>query len=116
MVGETKPRRSPNNLNLAMRECKALIIGPATEGALERALFILRPVSLFRSHEATLAGGAPLQSLLREARDGIEPPNVPRHSKSGRTYLFHRSNDFQEKYVSVVSFHCSNYFSKFVGL
>jgi hypothetical protein len=32
------------------------------------------------------------------------------------TYLFHRSNDFQEKYVSVVSFHCRNHFSKFVGV
>jgi hypothetical protein len=29
MMGETMSRRSPNNLQLALRECEALITGPA---------------------------------------------------------------------------------------
>ena len=60
MVGETKLRRSPTNLQLALPECESLIVGPACDSAVEeasavfcwpqpsaihcRSWFILRPV------------------------------------------------------------------------
>ena len=37
MMGGTKSRRSPNNLPTRLRECAALIIGPAPSSAVEKA-------------------------------------------------------------------------------
>jgi hypothetical protein len=36
-MGESKSRRSPTNLQLALPECESLIIGPASDGTLEKA-------------------------------------------------------------------------------
>jgi hypothetical protein len=36
-MGETKSRRLPNNLQLALPECESLIIGPASNSTVEQA-------------------------------------------------------------------------------
>jgi hypothetical protein len=64
MMGETKSRRSPNNLQLALRKCKALIVGPARDSTVEKASAVVRPfINRFLILPATDPGRERLRGL-----------------------------------------------------